>query len=82
MVTESVIEKYRRIYKLLELNYEEEVSGDFFELCKKRHYFVIVSIYNLKKENLLIRDFNKAIGWELPGGYINNDESVEERNRT
>src|SRR3989344_8417300 len=78
MVTESVIEKYRKVYGLPELEYEEQVSSNFFELCKKKHYFVIVSVYNLKNENLLIRDFNKVIGWELPGGYINNDESVEE----
>jgi ADP-ribose pyrophosphatase YjhB (NUDIX family) len=63
---------------LPELEYEEKVSNEFFELYKKRYYFVIVSIYNLKNEILLIRDFNKAIGWELPGGYVNNNESIEE----
>jgi len=78
MVNESVIAKYKKIYELPELEYEEKVSNEFFELYKKRYYFVIVSIYNLKNEILLIRDFNKAIGWELPGGYVNNNESIEE----
>jgi len=78
MINESVIAKYKKIYELPELKHEEKVSGEFFESYKRRHYFVIVSIYNLKDEVLLIRDFNKAIGWELPGGYVNNNESIEE----
>lgn len=78
MATESVTAKYKKTYELPKLEYEEKVSGEFFELCNKKYYFVIVSIYNLKNEILLIRDFNKAIGWELPGGYVNDDESLEE----
>lgn len=77
MMTESVATKYKKVYELPELEYEEKVSGEFFELCKRKHYFVIVSIYNMEHEILLIRDFNKAIGWELPGGYVNDDESIE-----
>lgn len=78
MMTESIISKYKKVYELSELEHEEEISSDFFKLCKRKHYFVIVSIYNLKNEILLIRDFNKMIGWELPGGYVNDDESIEE----
>jgi len=78
MITENIIIKYKKIYNLLELEYEEKVSSEFFELCKRKHFFVIITIYNLKNEILLIRDFNKTIGWELPGGYINNDENIEE----
>ncbi len=75
---ESVIAKYKKVYELPKLEYEEKVSGEFFDLYKRKHYFVIISIYNLKNEILLIRDFNKAVGWELPGGYVNDDESIEE----
>lgn len=78
MKTESVIAKYKKVYELQELEYEEKVSGEFFKLCEEKHYFVIVPIYNLKNEILLIRDFNKAIDWELPGGYVNDGESIEE----
>lgn len=78
MITENIIAKYKKIYKLPELEYEERMSNSFFKLCKKKHYFVIVSIYNLKQEILLIRYFNKSIGWELPGGYIINNESMEQ----
>ncbi len=78
MFTEAIIGKYKKLYDLPELNYEERVSGKFFEFYRRRHHFVIVSIYNLKNEILLIRDFNKVIGWELPGGYVNNGESIEE----
>ena len=78
MITEKIIAKYKKIYELPELEYEERVSDSFFMLCEKKHYFVIISVYNLKKEILLIRDFNKSIGWELPGGYVRDDESLEQ----
>ncbi len=78
MISGNNITQYKKIYDLPELAYEEHVSGDFFEFYKKKHSFVIVSIYNPKKEYLLLRDFNKAIGWELPGGHINEHESLEE----
>jgi hypothetical protein len=51
MINESVIAKYKKIYELPELEYEEKVSGEFFELYKRKYYFVIVAIYNLKKRN-------------------------------
>jgi len=78
MSIKNVIENYQKIYELPELLYEEQVSGDFFDLYKKKHHFVIISIYNSDKDILLIRDFNKAIGWELPGGFINDNENFEE----
>lgn len=77
-MVESIIAKYKKIYELQELEHEEEVSNEFFESCKKKHHFIIVSIYNTENKILLIRDYNKAIGWELPGGYINDGESIEE----
>ena len=78
MINENIIAKYKKIYELPELKFEERVSSDFFKFCEKKHYFVIVSVYNLKKEILLIRDFNKAIGWELPGGYVRDNENMEQ----
>jgi len=78
MSIESTLEKYKKIYDLPELKYEETVSRSFFEVCKIKHYFVVIVIHNTRKEFLLIRDFNKTIGWELPGGYINDGERIEE----
>lgn len=78
MVTEVTIEKYKNLYGLPELEHKELVPGNLFSLYKRKHYFVIVSVYNLKRETLLVRDLNKTIGLELPGGCINNDESIEE----
>lgn len=78
MLYDKIIAKYRKVYDLPELEYEERVSGEFFKLCKQSHYFIIISIYNLKNEILLIRDFNKSVGWELPGGYIKHGENIEE----
>ena len=71
MVTENIINTYKTVYDLPELKYEEQVPDGFFKLYKKKNYFVVVSIYNLKHEHLLIRDFNNGVGWELPGGSIN-----------
>ncbi len=78
MITENIITKYKKIYELPKLEYEERVSDSFLKLYKKKHYFVIISVYNLKREILLIRDFNKSIGWELPGGYVRDNESMEQ----
>lgn len=75
---ENIIKKYQRIYKLPELIHKEQVSGDFFNLYRKKHYFIIISIYNSNKEILLIRNLNKVIGWELPGGFVNDNENLEE----
>ena len=79
MVTiEDTIDIYKKVYDLPELEYEEKVKKGFLKLYNKKHYFVIISIYNLKHKHLLIRDFNKGIGWELPGGSINYGESIED----
>ncbi|OHA17558.1 MAG: hypothetical protein A3H57_00765 [Candidatus Taylorbacteria bacterium RIFCSPLOWO2_02_FULL_43_11] len=77
-MSEDELATYKKIYALPEFEHEESVSSKFMELCKRTHYFVVIAIYNPKKEILLIRDFNKAIGWELPGGYVNDRESIEE----
>ncbi|KKQ07761.1 MAG: hypothetical protein US18_C0008G0002 [Parcubacteria group bacterium GW2011_GWB1_36_5] len=77
MTIGNVIDIYKKIYDLPELEYGEQVPDGFLKLYKENNYFVIVSIYNLKHEHLLIRDFNKGIGWELPGGSINLNESIE-----
>jgi 8-oxo-dGTP pyrophosphatase MutT (NUDIX family) len=77
MLTFKKIMAYKKIYDLPVLEYEEQVSKDYLVLYKK-HYFTIISIYNVKNDYLLIRDFNKNIGWELPGGYINNNENIED----
>ncbi len=75
---DKIISTYRSIYSLPELDYQEQISPASFQIYKKKHSFVVVTIYNSEKEILLIRDFNKNIGWELPGGYIYEHESLEE----
>lgn len=69
-------EVYKKIYNLPELFYREEVSKGFLDHYEKKHLFVIVAIYNLQDEILILRDFNKNIGWELPGGYVKNGENL------
>lgn len=76
MLFEKVIRTYKDIYNLPELIYEEKVSWEFLRFYKKTHYFVIIAIYNPKKEILLVRDFDKNIGWEIPGGGINKNEDI------
>lgn len=73
----DIIKIYKILYNLPKLTHKERVNFDFFRLCKKDYRFVIICIYNEKREFLLIRDFNKNIGWELVGGYIEKNERIE-----
>ena len=63
MTTGDVIDIHKKLYNLPELGHEEQVPDGLLRLYQK-HYFVVISIYNLKHQHLLIRDFNKGIGWE------------------
>lgn len=74
----SVIEIYKQLYTLPELKCEEEVSDSFFNLYNRDHFFVAIAIYNIQKQLLIIRDFNKHIGWEIPGGFVGEKESIED----
>lgn len=74
----DIIEIYKNLYNLPELTYEEKVDFNFFRLCDDDYKFVVVSIYNEKREFLLAKDFNKNVGWELIGGYIKKDEKIED----
>lgn len=69
---------YKKLYNLAEFTSKEKVNFDFFKLCKKDYRFIIICIYNKKGEILLLRDFNKNIGWELTGGYIKESEEIED----
>lgn len=59
--SKNIIDIYKNVYGLPELEYEEQVSKDFFKLCNKKHCFAIISIYNLKNEWLLLRDFLRNV---------------------
>ncbi len=78
MSNKNIIDTYKNIYNLSELTYKEEVDFDFFRLCKAEYNFVVISVYNERKEMLLLRDLNKNIGWELIGGYIKENENIED----
>ena len=75
---ENIIETYKILYNLPEFNYQERVDFDFFRLCRQNYKFLVISIYNEKREFLLTRDLNKGIGWELTGGYIEKFEMIED----
>lgn len=74
----DIIEIYKDLYNLPTLTHKEGVSFDFFRLLKKDYKFVIISIYNERREFLILRDFNKNIGWESVGGHIEKDERIED----
>lgn len=75
---ENIIKIYKKLYDLPTLSHTEKVSFDFFRSCKKNHRFITLAIYNRKRELLLLRDFNKNIGWELVGGYLEKNERIED----
>jgi ADP-ribose pyrophosphatase YjhB (NUDIX family) len=76
MTIKKTIAIYQEVYGLPVLECEEQVPEGFFNFYKKKHYFAVISIYNPKKEHLLLRDFNKNVGWELPGGSIKEGEGI------
>jgi len=78
MPGKNYIEIYKKLYNLPEFIYREKVDFDFFKLCERSYKFIIISIYNEKGELLLLRDFNKNIDWELPGGYVRENEKIED----
>lgn len=78
MSNQNIILTYKNIYNLPELVYDELVDESSFSLYLKRYDFVLVTPYNLKGEFFMVRDMGKHIGWELPGGHIKEDESIED----
>jgi len=78
MLNENYIEIYKKLYNLPEFIYREKVNFDFFRLCEKNYMFAIVCVYNERGELLLLRDFDKSIGWELPGGSVKEKEKIED----
>lgn len=74
----DIIEIYKDLYDLPMLTHKEGVSFDFFRLLLKDYKFIVISIYNERREFLLLRDLSKNIGWELVGGYLEKDEKIED----
>ena len=68
---------YSEYYNLPIFTSQEFVGADFIESIKTRHNFVTIVICHNDKKFLLLRNLNKNIGWEMPGGYINEDEQPE-----
>lgn len=77
MDNEELIKIYKKIYGLPEIFYREEVDENFFQSCSRHYYFIVLCIYNEKKEYLIIRDIDKNIGWELVGGHLQDNERIE-----
>lgn len=74
----DILKIYKKIYDLSTLHYAETTSFDFFRCCSEKHKFITVCIFNRKGEIFVFRDFNKSIGWELAGGYVQNNEKIED----
>lgn len=72
----EVFKFYKDYYSLPEILYEENVSPNFFDCIRSNYKFVILTIFNEKKEFLIIRNLNKSVGWELPGGFIKEGEKI------
>jgi len=77
MTENNIFNLYQHLYKLPKIERAEEVDLNFFQYYKDIKNFVVIVIYNNKKEFLLIRNFAKNIGWELVGGrFLNSQESI------
>lgn len=71
------IKFYIEYFGLPILEYSEEVEESFIQSIRAQHYFIITVIHDQEGNCLFIRDFNKNIGWEFPGGYVGENESPE-----
>jgi ubiquinone/menaquinone biosynthesis C-methylase UbiE/ADP-ribose pyrophosphatase YjhB (NUDIX family) len=83
--TKSLLRKYRELYGLPQLDGQWDVDPSFFQHCSRSVNFVVVALYNEKREFLIIYSKsllgpNQHIGWKLPGGPIQPErkEFVEE----
>lgn len=75
----SLIDIYAKYYDLPRLAKQEEVPiALFYYYSRRRNNFVVVAIYNERGEFLLINNFDRQGGWELLGGGIKDNETVDE----
>ena len=74
----DTVETYKGLYNLPELTHREKVDFEFFRLIKENYKFIVICVYNKKREFLVLRDLNKGTGWELVGGYLEEDERIED----
>lgn len=75
-IKDSEFDRYLSLYDLPEIKHKERVSEEFFQHCKENIRFVVLAICNRNGETLYLRYFNKNVGWELPGGFIDQNESL------
>lgn len=67
---DSKLNTLKKIYDLPVTSYEEQVDRNFFNYVKQRHFFLVLTVFDPKGRILIVRDFSKNHGWELPGGSI------------
>ena len=78
MKNRDIINLYQKLYNLPKITSKEKVDFDFFRLCRVNNPFVVICIYNAQNKFLFLRDIDKNIGWEFPGGHIQEEETIEE----
>lgn len=70
---EELINQIKTIYKLPVIEYSERVNAKFLKYIGKKHYFVVMALFDSKDRLFLSRDFGKNYGWELLGGSIDGE---------
>lgn len=76
---DAFLKTYRRVYGLSYIRNSEEISPAFYNYCLKGKYFVVIALYNSKKEFFVQRDFTKrGKGWELIGGWLQKSELFDQ----
>lgn len=75
---DRIFVSYKELYQLPELRHQENVDGIFFRQCRQDYRFVVIAIYDERRDLLVFRDLNKNTGFEFVGGYVEPHESLEE----
>lgn len=73
-----LFEQFDRIYTLPKVTTKSEVSGELFDYCLKKEYFVSLLLYDEKGRVFFERNMADSLTWGLPGGSIRSNESFNQ----
>ncbi|KKP81205.1 MAG: hypothetical protein UR81_C0004G0007 [Candidatus Levybacteria bacterium GW2011_GWB1_35_5] len=75
----NTLDTYQYIYGLPIIKKSKKISNSFYNYCIKGKYFVVIALYNSKRDFFIQKDFlednNK---WDLVGGWVREEESFDQ----
>lgn len=76
---DNLFEIYQSIYNLPLISKSQIISDVFYNYCLKGKYFVVIALYNSKRDFFIQKDFLKHNNeWELVGGWVRKGENFDQ----